>query len=85
MSDARVATLKPAAGIAAPPAALPPATIYLALASLVLLLFILELTIGVVPIPMSALVDIFTGDVPERASWTRIVLWMLLRSRVRWT
>ena len=74
MSDARVAALEPAAGMAAPPAALPPAVVYMALGSLVLLLFILELTIGVVPIPMSALVDIFTGDVPERASWTRIVL-----------
>lgn len=49
-SDARVATPKQAAGIAAPPATLPPATVYVALASLVLLLFLLELTIGVAPI-----------------------------------
>lgn len=74
MSDAQIATLKRATRIAEPRATLAPSAVYLALGGAVLLLFVLELTIGVVPIPLSALVDIFTGEVPERASWTRIVL-----------
>jgi iron complex transport system permease protein len=74
MPDAQVTTLNRQIGVAAPAAALAPATVYAVLGSLVLLLFVLELTIGVVPIPLSALVDIFTGQVPERPSWTRIVL-----------
>jgi iron complex transport system permease protein len=72
--DAEVAALKPAAGLVAPPATLAPSAVYTVLGSALLVLCILELTIGVVPIPLSALVDIFTGDVPERASWSRIVL-----------
>jgi iron complex transport system permease protein len=74
VSDAHVATLKPAAGFAAPPATAARATVYAVLGGVVLLLFVLELTVGVVPIPLGALIDIFTGDTPERASWTRIVL-----------
>jgi iron complex transport system permease protein len=74
VSETHVATLKPAAGIGAPSATLAPGAVYGALTAVVLLLIVLELMVGVVPIPPSALIDIFTGEVPERASWTRIVL-----------
>lgn len=74
MSNAYAATVKTPPGVAMPPATLSPMSVYALLSSLVVLLFVLELMIGVVPIPMSALVDIFTGEVPERTSWTRIVL-----------
>lgn len=74
MSDAHVATLEPSAAAVAPPTTLSPSVVYAVLAVLVAILFILELTVGVVPIPLSGLVDILTGDTPERASWTRIVL-----------
>jgi iron complex transport system permease protein len=74
VSNAHVATLNPAAEIAAPRAGRSPATVYAALGTLAVVLFILELMIGVVAIPIGALVDILTGQVPERESWTRIVL-----------
>lgn len=38
------------------------------------LVFIAELTVGVVWIPADQVATILVGDVPERASWTRIVL-----------
>ena len=74
MSDAHIGTLKPVTAVVMPPATIAPSTVYAVLAGMVVLLFLLELTIGVVAIPLSALVDIVTGDIPERASWTRIVL-----------
>jgi iron complex transport system permease protein len=73
VSDVHAAALTPSAtrvrGLSRSPIA-----VYTALGALVLILFALELMIGVVAIPPGALIDIFAGEVPERASWTRIVL-----------
>jgi iron complex transport system permease protein len=74
VSDVKVATLEPPATLVAPPVRRAPAVIYGTLTVLAIILFIFELTIGVVHIPVSALLDIVSGTVPERASWTRIVL-----------
>lgn len=74
MSDADAVTLEPPAALVSPPARPAPAMIYGALSVAAIVLFVLELTIGVVPIPLSGLLDILSGAVPERATWTRIVL-----------
>lgn len=74
MSNAQVATLNTTTDVAAPRTRPSPTSVYISLGALAVVLFVLELTIGVVPIPVGALLDIFSGQVPERESWTRIVL-----------
>jgi iron complex transport system permease protein len=74
VSEAFAAVMKPAPSVALPPARPSPLPLYATLLGLLVVLFVLELSIGVVPIPLSALIDIFSGDVPERATWTRIVI-----------
>jgi iron complex transport system permease protein len=74
VSNAQVAVLNAARNVTKSRSSLSPGRVYGALGGAALVLFLLELTVGVVPIPLDALIDIFRGQVPERESWTRIVL-----------
>jgi iron complex transport system permease protein len=74
VSDTHAAALLASSATVVRPPAQAPARVYTFLVAAVLLLFLLELMIGVVPIPVSGLIDILMGESPARASWSHILL-----------